>query len=144
LKAKAGTIKDLWAERLYRINLLSMIVIWSFGTFAFFMVPYYLGSIKADFYLLNLSSEMGEFIGVAVTFPIASKMHLGKALFIFQGIVAVGALVMCFVVKNSSDSTAQVPLKDSLPSMGLIMLTNLGVVISFDLAYLIMPKLFPT
>ena len=51
---------------------------------------------------------------------------------------------MIFVVKDNSDSDAQVPLKDSLPSMGLILLTNLGVVISFDLAYLIMPKLFPT
>ena len=35
-------------------------------------------------------------------------------------------------------------MQDNLVSAGLIMITNLGVVISFDLAYLINPELFPT
>lgn len=50
---------------------------------------------------------------------------------------------MIFAVKQGG-SGAKTPLKDSLVSAGLIMVTNLGVVITFDCAYLVSPWLFPT
>lgn len=52
---------------------------------------------------------------------------------------------MTFVVKpDDGNADVKQPLSDNLVSAGLIMVTNLGVVISFDLAYLINPELFPT
>ena len=74
---------------------------------------------------------------------IAAKMDLRRALFLFQALVAAGALVMMFTVKHG-DTTEKTPIKDSLISAGLIMITNLGVVITFDCAYLVSPWLFPT
>lgn len=48
---------------------------------------------------------------------------------------------MAFVVKDNEEVTEdqKQPMSDNLIQAGLIMITNLGVVISFDLAYLINP-----
>ena len=118
---------------------------WSFGSFSFFMVPYYLDSMKANFFMLSLASEIAEFLGSVVCLFISAYMDLRRALFLFQSLVAVGCLAMIFVVKpDDGQNDVKQPLSDNLASAGLIMVTNLGVVISFDLAYLINPQLFPT
>ena len=123
-----------------------MCVIWSFGSFSFFMVPYYLDSMSANFFYLSLASEVSEFIGTVLTLVMSSCMDLRRALFLFQSLVALGAIAMIFVVKhdNPDGSSTKPSMSDNLVSAGLIMITNLGAVISFSLAYLINPKLFPT
>lgn len=129
----------------YRINLASMFIIWSFGTFAFFMVPFYLDSMSANFFFLSLASELAEFIGTVLCVIIASYIDLRRALLIFHGFVALGCIAMILVVKhNNEEDHLKTPMSDNLISAGLIMITNLGVVISFNLAYLVNPWLFPT
>ena len=60
-----------------------MAIIWSFGSFAFFMVPYYLDSMKANFFILSLASETAEFFGSVLCLVIAAYMDLRRALFMF-------------------------------------------------------------
>lgn len=91
----------------YRINLSAMLVIWSFGSFAFFMVPYYLDSMSADFFILALASEAGEFLANLLCLFVASCMDLRRALFLFMALVALGCLAMIFVVKHNSDSEGE-------------------------------------
>ena len=56
-------LKNLWLDPVMRTNLMSMAIIWSFGSFAFFLVPYYLSSIKgANIYALSLATEFAEFL----------------------------------------------------------------------------------
>jgi hypothetical protein len=45
-----GSLRDLINIPVYRLNLFVMMIIWSFGSFAFFMIPYYLKNVKADIY----------------------------------------------------------------------------------------------
>ena len=41
-----------------------MTFIWSFGSFAFFMIPFYLDAIKvSDIYLMSLAMELAELGG---------------------------------------------------------------------------------
>ena len=78
-----GSIQELWSVPSYRMNLAAMAVIWSFGSFSFFMVPYYLDSMKANFFMLSLASEIAEFLGSVVCLFISAYMDLRRALFLF-------------------------------------------------------------
>ena len=72
-----GTFKELIQFKVYRCNLIVMMVIWSFGSFAFFMVPYYLSSIKnTDIYLMSIATELAEFLASVLCVYITRIMDL--------------------------------------------------------------------
>ena len=118
-------------------------IIWSFGSFAFFLVPYYLQDIKgANIYDLSLGTEIAEFLASIICMFISRIMNLKKALFIFCGLVSwasIGLLIYFFIRGDQEATTTS-----NLVQAGLIMVCNLGVVCAFDIAYLINPELFPT
>lgn len=91
-----------------KTNLLVMMIIWSFGSFAFFLVPYYLQGIKgADIYDLSLATEIAEFAASVICMFIARIMDLKKALFIFCGLVSwasIGLLVY-FFIRGDAEAT---------------------------------------
>jgi len=122
-----------------------MTTIWSFGSFAFFLIPFYLTSMKANIYYLSLATEAAEFLASIICLFIAHVMDLRKALFMCCCIVFAGCIAMMIATKISdSDNQGETNIQDNLLSSALIMLTNLGVVIAFDVAYLINAQLFPT
>ena len=63
-----GTIRELFFTAVYRRNVVIMIITWSFGSFAFFMVPFYLKNVKANIYYLSLATEVAEFLASVVCF----------------------------------------------------------------------------
>jgi uncharacterized protein YqhQ len=57
-----GSFKELCASKVYIRNLAIMMFIWSFGSFAFFLVPFYVATIKiGNIYANMLFSEIAEF-----------------------------------------------------------------------------------
>jgi|APCry1669189665_1035243.scaffolds.fasta_scaffold72845_2 hypothetical protein len=120
-----------------------MTTIWSFGSFAFFLVPFYLSSMKANIYYLSLATEAAEFLASIICLFIAHVMDLRRALLMCCCVVLAGSISMMIVSKTNDDSNKN-DIQDNLLSSSLIMITNLGVVIAFDVAYLINAQLFPT
>lgn len=139
-----GTLSNLCQHRTLRTNLIIMAIVWSFGSFAFFLVPYYLNQMKANIYYLSLAIECGEFLGSVICVFIARLIDLRRALFICCMIITLGCISMIFVTQAEDDKVGKPDMMDNLLPTGLIMLTNLGVVISFDVAYLINADIFPT
>ena len=122
-----------------------MTTIWSFGSFAFFLIPFYLSSMKANIYYLSLSTEAAELLASIICLFIVHVMDLRRALFMCCCIVLAGCIAMMIATKISDNSNdGKTDMQDNLISSVLIMLTNLGVVIAFDVAYLINAQLFPT
>ena len=114
-----------------------MTTIWSFGSFAFFLIPFYLSSMKANIYYLSLSTEAAELLASIICLFIAHVMDLRRALFMCCCIVLAGCIAMMIATKISDNSNdGKTDMQDNLISSVLIMLTNLGVVIAFDVAYL--------
>ena len=74
-----------------------MMIVWSFGSFAFFMVPYYLKNVKADIYSLSLATEVAEFLASILCLFVQEKMDLKKALLFFCGLIAAGSFAMLFI-----------------------------------------------
>lgn len=119
-----------------------MMIIWSFGSFAFFMVPFYLKNVKGNIYYLSFATEFAEFLASVICFFIQKWMELKKAILLFSLMIAAGSFGMLFIAKEMvSDDPSD---SGSYLNVGLILLTNLGIVAVFDIAYLINAELFPT
>ena len=130
--------------RTYRNNLVIMTIVWSFGSFAFFMVPFYLENVKANFFYLSLSTEFAELLASIICYFIQRCISLKKALIIFSLMIAAGSFGMLFIASEMADETAEIPQNKQFFNVGLILVTNLGIVAAFDVAYLINGELFPT
>ena len=117
--------------------------IWSFGSFAFFLVPFYVAHIKiGNIYVTMLASEVAEFLASCIVVVITKAMSLKNALTFFSILITIGATLMFILIESDSmDSASNLVV---FLSSAFIMLTNLGVVCVFDIAYLINPTLFPT
>jgi hypothetical protein len=119
-----------------------MMFIWSFGSFAFFLVPFYVATIKiGNIYDNFIFSELAEFFGNILVVLVTRYMSLHNSLTMFSIVIVVGAVLMTILIKLQEGSESTVV---ELLSSTFIMITNLGVVCVFDLAYLINPTLFPT
>ena len=81
-----------------------MTTIWSFGSFAFFLIPFYLTSMKANIYYLSLATETAEFLASIICLFIAHVMDLRKALFMCCCIVLTGCLAMMIATKVSDNN----------------------------------------
>ena len=132
-----GTISELFTMKVYRNNLLIMVICWSFSSWAFFVVPFYLGKIKGNMYLMSLMTAIAEIIATFICMFAIHGRDLRKSLAFFCGLSAVGSIaVIVFTTFDKGDS--QIP--DALSYMFLYV----GVVTAFDLVYLIVNDLFPT
>lgn len=98
-----GTLKEIFTITTYRNNVLIMMIIWSFSSFAFFMVPYYLTHVKADIYYLSLSTESAEFLGCIASMIITKCMVLKRAVFMCCILIASGSFAMMFIANDMSD-----------------------------------------
>lgn len=119
-----------------------MMFIWSFGSFAFFLVPFYVATIKiGDIYINMLFSEIAEFAASILVLYITRVMTLQNAATLFSILIFVGSICMTILIKVTSGENSGFTV---VLSSIFIMVTNLGVVCVFDIAYLINPTLFPT
>ena len=57
-----GTLSELFSIRIYRNNLLIIVIIWSYCSYAFTMIPLYIGNANLDFYIVCLSLGMAEIL----------------------------------------------------------------------------------
>jgi hypothetical protein len=109
-----------------------MMIIWSFGSFAFFMIPFYLKNVKADIYQLSLATEFAEFMASVVCFIVQERVDLKRALLSFCSLIALGSFCMLLVHEQMASDASS-----SILNVGLILIVNLGIVSAFDVAYMI-------
>ena len=89
-------------------NLQIMVVLWSFGSFAFFLVPYYLESLSADLYVTSLASELAELLASVMVGFIANCIELKKAMTIFCMLICVmSAAIWIFKLAFPEDDTEE-------------------------------------
>jgi len=57
-----GSLKQLFSVPVYRRNLLFMLIVWSFCTFSFFIVPYYLDTLPGNLFLMSAAIACAELL----------------------------------------------------------------------------------
>lgn len=117
-------------------------IIWSFASFAFFMVPFYLTYVKANIFLLAISTDGAEILASLVCLCVTEVFDLKKALIMSCAVIATGALAMTFISEQMSNG--QPSEAGQYFNVALILFTNFGIVCAFNIAYLINTQLFPT
>lgn len=86
-----GKLSELFKISIYRRNLLLLMTIWSYGAFSFFLVPYYLATIKANVFLMSTMTAIAEIVASGICWFITSCMPIKKALSLFSFITFVSA-----------------------------------------------------
>jgi hypothetical protein len=104
LKLK-GTLKELWRVSIYRRNLLLMLVIWSFCTFSFFIVPYYLDTLPLNLFFMSTSTAIAEIVAAVICLLLTNSFETRKtvAFFAFISCVAtIGIIILTSTYKGQS------------------------------------------
>ena len=69
-------------------------VTWSFSSWAFFVIPFYLGEIPYNMYLMSLNTAIAEIIATFICMYAIHGRDLRKALTLFCAISAFGSLAV--------------------------------------------------
>ena len=132
-----GSLSELFGIKEYRNNLILMAACWSFSSWAFFVIPFYLGTIESNMYLMSLMTAIAEIIATFICMFAIHGRDLRRALSLFCGLSCVGSIgVIAFTSLYTGES--------QLPEAFAYMILYVGVVTAFDLVYLIVNELFPT
>ena len=91
-KEEKGSLRDLWQDKDLRVNLSIMVIVWSFASFAFFMVPFYLKNVKVDIYHITLASESAEFVAGLVCAFIANIMPHRRSMILSCVLIVIGSI----------------------------------------------------
>lgn len=82
-----------------------MLVIWSFCTFSFFIIPYYLDTIPGNLFLMSTSTAVAEILAAVICLLITNKFETRKtvAFFSFISMIAtVGIILLTSLYHGSS------------------------------------------
>ena len=86
----------MFSIRVYRNNLIIMMVVWSFASFAFFLVPLYIGRIDINLFLISICLAVAEIISSCICLFITHGRDNKMSLIFFcflSCLGAVGALI---------------------------------------------------
>lgn len=110
-----------------------MIIIWSFGAFGSFLIPYYLTTLDGNVFVISIFSSLAEVIASIVCGTITRFYDLKKILIFFCMFSFVAAFLLVFLGNGDNEYIAL-----------LILFANFGIISTFDICYLINVELFPT
>ena len=71
-----------------------MMIAWSFSSWAFFVIPFYLGDVGGNMYLNSLMTAIAEIIATFICMYAIHGRDMNKALAFFCGISAAGSLAV--------------------------------------------------
>jgi hypothetical protein len=135
--ALKGTIWELFKIKVYRNNLLIMMGVWSFSSFSFFLIPFYIGKTDLNIYLISLSTAIAEIIAAFICLYLTHGYDMRKLLALFLGLTCIGSVGEVLFTSFYGGSS-------ELPEAASYLILYVGIVTAFDLVYLIVNDLFPT
>lgn len=87
-----GTIRELFSIKIYRNNLMIMMVTWSFASFAFFLVPLYIGNADLNLFLISICLAIAECIASFICLFITHGKDNKKSLIVFCFLTCLGSI----------------------------------------------------
>ena len=132
-----GTLRELFSIRIYRTNLIIMVICWSFASFAFFLVPLYISNADLNLFLISISLAVAEIISSFVCLYLTHGRDNRKSLSLFCGLCCVGS-IGALIFQSVYKADSQVPVAI------MFLILYVGITTAFDLVYLLVNDLFPT
>lgn len=132
-----GTLRELFSVAIFRRNLILMIIVWSFCTFSFFVVPYYLDTIPGNLFLMSTSTAVAEILASLICLAVTGRYDTRKTVAFFALISCVGT-VGIILLTSTYKGTSQAP-----DAVGYLVQYT-GFVSTFNTVYVLVNELFPT
>lgn len=110
-----------------------MTTIWSFGSFGFAFVPFYLDSLHGNTYLFSIFSGTAELLASLACILITRWITLKQSILVFCVITCLASFSIIFAFGSYDILVAIIVLFD-----------NFGITSTFDIAYLLNTEMFPT
>ena len=66
--------------------------IWSYGAVSFFLIPYYLATVKSNVFLMSTATAIAEIVASGICWFITDCLQIKSALSIFSFVTCVSAV----------------------------------------------------
>jgi Na+/melibiose symporter-like transporter len=93
-KALKGSLCELLRNSVYRNNLLIMMIMWSYGSFSFFLIPYFLATFDSNMYLMAISIYCGALLSSFIILSLVGKVDILNALKVSCFLTVLGTLAI--------------------------------------------------
>jgi len=124
---------DLWQDRIYRVNLIIMILSWSASSFCFYIIGFYIKYIPGDVFVNVITTCIADAVSSIGAGLIAQEIGTQRTLFGAFALSSLGGV--CLILTDTNNS---------IQIMVLIMATKFGINIAFTLSYIINAEYFPS
>ena len=135
LNVKKYTIKDLYTEKLLRMNLLCSILVWLLGSFNLYLITFFLKYFPGNVYLNSICFACADILAFLSSGFVLKFLRINIGLVMSYSISFVASIFYFFNYVNPSNSWV-IPL--------IISFTRFGGMMSFNVAYVSVSRLFPT
>jgi len=125
-------LRELWSSKPVRTNLIGACIVWSVSMFNFYLITFYLKYFSGDIFENSLLFALSDLVAYIVSGYILKKATTTKTLLISYSTSLTGAVLLLFFFNNLT----MIPI--------LIILSRVGITMSFNTVYISNSRLFPT
>lgn len=100
-----GTLKEMFETKVFRRNLILMMVIWSFCSFSFFLIPYYLDTIPGNLFLMSSATAVAEILSSLICLFITHNIEIRKSIAFFCLVscsATIAIILLTLLLKSNS------------------------------------------
>ena len=97
-----GTLVELFSIKVYRNNLLIVMIVWSFSSFAFFLIPLYIGNAEPNLFLMSISLAVAEILSALICMFVTNKLDNRSSLIISCAMACLGSIGV-LVIESSEE-----------------------------------------
>lgn len=98
-----GTLGELCGIAVFRKNLMLLVVVWSFGAFAFFIIPFYIGDLPLNIYMMDTSTGIAQILAAFLAMSLIKGKSKIRTLAIFLFVTFVGCICLIVLMAVSED-----------------------------------------
>ena len=69
-----------------------MVIIWSFGTLSFFIIPFYIGTTDLNIYAMSAATAIGEILASIISLVLVNGWDKKRMIILFLGITCVSSI----------------------------------------------------
>ena len=134
LAPTSTSLKELFNERILKVNLGCSIMIWLLGSFNFYLITFYLKSFPGNIYINSMCFAGADLIAYMSSGFVLKFLTISKGLFFSYSLSLVGGLT--YLLNYQTESTWLIPV--------LVCFSRIGGSMSFNIGYVSVARLFPT
>ena len=131
IQENSFTMDDLLSDKVYRINLVIMVLAWSASSFNFFIIGFYIKYIPGNIFNNVISTSIADAVSASAVGVIVQHWGAKKTMLASFGCAALGGILLIMAGENQTYI------------LWMMFVTRFGINCAFSLCYIITAEYFP-